>query len=389
MKNKLAKATSYVERKDPETVIELLKKTITSVAQGTTVFEFSEKHKVLGVFIKWFGCPVCQEVIESVGRMFPTLIKLNTIPIIFHQEDNQDATNYFLKSTDINVKYLPYCKVTKELQQQIGIGSASMGSHCEALIKGNMLGLVLGPKRRSLTIPTKVINPFSQFGVVSIEKGFVKKKVVYSTLHKRLDFGLFLNDVGSNLISSKYVQELINQFPKVVATNNEMKTENLRISSKFVKKDSKYEISEDSEIEQTLADEVGRFYLKSYATNEYSVENILIYEEVVNFKLMPLQKDFKIQNQIDKAQEIFQNFLTPHSIMELNIRNEPSMKYKKKIDSIDKEDEKQDLTKLFDELMKEVRIGILSDTFFRFKKSRYYEEYLNSKNGENTILYLI
>ena len=72
---------------------------------------------------------MCAEVIEVVGKMFPTFLKLNTLPVIFHQENENDAKKAMEKSKDINVKYIPFCKTSKELQKEIGIASASMGNH--------------------------------------------------------------------------------------------------------------------------------------------------------------------------------------------------------------------------------------------------------------------
>ena len=228
-----------------------------------------------------------------------------------------------------------------------------------------------------MTIPTNVSNPFSQFGVISIENGLIKKKVVYSTLHKRLDFGLFLNDVGSNLSSSEQVSKLMKMFPYVLSSKLEQIEEPLGDGHK----------REWSEIEKILSDEIGRYYFKAHATNEYSVENILLYEEISNFKGMTLQNDFKIENQIEKAKEIYEMFLTPDSIMELNVTQSLTKEYKNRINELHLKFD--DLNDLFDDLMEEIKFGVIVDTFRRFKKSRLYLEYKNSDVGEKVITYLI
>eukprot|EP01080_Neovahlkampfia_damariscottae_P008345 gene8345-170_t len=368
---------------EAETLTEILQHTKTSV-DGISVYEFSQKHKVVGFFIKWIGCPVCQEVIENVGRMFPTFIKLNAVPIIFHQEDPKTVKKYFENNKkDINANYLPFAYASKSLNDVLGIGSASLGSHIEAIMKGNMLGLVLGPKKRVFTIPTKVRNPMSQFAAVSIENGIVKKKVVYSTLYKRVDFGLFMNDIGSTLVSKKNVQRLMNLFPNIVDSKIENQTNTVDRKSTNID-------NNEGEIEKTLSDEIGRFYLKAFASNEYSVENILIYEEISFFKGMPLQKNFTIESQIEKAKEIYKNFIVEGSMMELNITRNLAKDYENRIEQFESHHEKnEDLSKFFDDLMKEVRMEILGDTFGRFKKSRYYDEYLDGKHGEKTITYLV
>eukprot|EP01080_Neovahlkampfia_damariscottae_P011453 gene11453-4618_t len=358
-------------------LINILRETITSHF-GLSVYDISQEHKVIGIFIKWFGCPMCAEVIEVVGKMLPTCIKLNTIPIIFHQENEKDAKKAMETSKDLNVKYLPYCKASKELQKAVGIHSASVGNHMEAMAKCGIFDLVLGPKKRSFTIPVKVTNPMSQFGVISIDKGIITKKVVYSTLHKRINFGLFMNDIGSNLISSKMVEKLKKEFPLVTSQELE-RVDNTKVSNE-----------EWSEIEEVLADEVGRYYFKAHATNEFSVENLLVCEEVSKFKGMPLQKDFKIQDQIEKAMEIYETFLTTDSILQLNIQEELGKDYRKRIEKLQHSiEEINDLATLFDDLILEIRSGVIKDTFSRFKQTGYYKEYRNGEKGEKTMTYLI
>jgi len=141
---KQQQAKSYLDLStldQAENIKKIFKETITS-REGKTVYELSKEHKIIGIFIKWYGCPMCQEVMEVVGKMFPTFIKLNTLPIIFHQENELDAKKTMENAKDLNVNYIPYCKTTKELQKALGIGNASMGSHMEAMVKANMIGLV-------------------------------------------------------------------------------------------------------------------------------------------------------------------------------------------------------------------------------------------------------
>jgi len=62
-KLKDAKARSYVERKSrgqAETIAAILQNTITS-SDSVSVYEFSTQHKVLGIFIKWFGCKITRQ----------------------------------------------------------------------------------------------------------------------------------------------------------------------------------------------------------------------------------------------------------------------------------------------------------------------------------------
>jgi hypothetical protein len=322
----------------------------------------------------------CQEVIELLGQLLPTLLKLNTIPLIFHQEPEKDAKKGIQSSKDLNVNLLPYCKTSRELQKAVGVGTASIGSHMEAMVKGDMVGLVLGKKKRTLSIPVKVQNPLSQFGVVIIENGQIKKKIVYSTLHKRIDFGLFLNDIGNSFVSTESIVKAQQYFP------------NVQIGSNPFESLEKVEIKEEemSLREKILSDELGRFYFKAHATNEFSVENILIIEETLNMKSMSFQKDFKKEEQFHKLIQIYETFLNPKSaIMQVNITETLAKEIKDLIETLKEKglENHENLNDVLDEVVQDVKANCLSDTFSRFLQSRYYEEY--TKGTSNAMTYLI
>ena len=80
-------------------------------------------------------------------------------------------------------------------------------------------------------------------------------------------------------------------------------------------------------------------------------------------------------------------FLTTDSIMELNITQNLAKDYKNRINELHLKFD--DLNDLFDDLMEEIKVGVVVDTFRRFKKSRLYLEYKNSDVGEKVITYLI
>ena len=236
-----------------------------------------------------------------------------------------------------------------------------------------------------MTIPLNVTNPLSQFGVISFVDGLVKKKVVFSSLHQRLDFGLFTNEIGATLASSDRISELKKYFPELLSTKMEIKEIK---ESKKEEKDTE-EIKKWSVIEKLLSDELGRYYFKAHATNEFSVENVIIYEEVAEFKGMIIQPNFKIENQIEKAKEIYDTFLKKNSILELNITRSLAKEYEESIKKLDDSDaiEADDLNNFFDKLIDEIGGGVLVDTYSRFLKSSYYTDYKNS-NDSSTITYL-
>ena len=102
-----------------------------------------------------------------------------------------------------------------------------------------------------------------------------------------------MNDVGSNLSSSEQVSKLMKMFPYVLSSKLEQIEEPLGDGHK----------REWSEIEKILSDEIGRYYFKAHATNEYSVENILLYEEISNFKGMTYKMILKLKIKLKKQKK--------------------------------------------------------------------------------------
>jgi hypothetical protein len=338
-----------------------------------SVNELSQKHSVVCLFIKWFGCPMCQEVIEEVGKNLKTMIQMNTIPVIIHQERDQDAVKYFESTKDLNVCHIPFAKTTTKLQELLGITNASLYNHAEAMFKTDVLSLMIGPKKRNFTIPLNVSNPFSKFGIVFLEKGIVKREVIFSKLHKRIDFGLFLNDMST---TSSFDPKILQYF-KFLEVNEKS---NL-VNSQLEHEDSK-------KISKLLQSDLGRFYFKAFATSEYSIENISFYEQVSMYKNMRNSKMFELSAQIEKIQEMIETFLKSSSIMQLNTTDENISLLMKGYQEI-KEGKVEKIDLLFDEILKDI-MGVLEDTYSRFKFSRYQTEYEKAlKSTNQTINYLI
>jgi hypothetical protein len=48
------------------------------VQNGMSINELSNEHRILLIFIKFFGCPMCTELIEQVGKNLKQLLISNT-----------------------------------------------------------------------------------------------------------------------------------------------------------------------------------------------------------------------------------------------------------------------------------------------------------------------
>jgi hypothetical protein len=306
---------------------------------------------------------------------------MNTIPVIVHQQLEEDALKYFDKSNDLNVNHIPYAKTSTKLQELLGINNASLFNHAEAMIKTDLLNLMIGPKKRSFTLPLNVSNPLSKFGIIFIENGIVKREVIFSKLYKRIDFGLFLNDMSNSSLAT-FDPQILHFFPKL-----DFKEKVSIITNSLDLEKDKNE-KQTKEVEKIIQSDLGRFYFKAFATSEYSIENISFYEQVLLFKEMKNSKSYELSLQIEKIEEMIETFLKPSSIMQLNTTEKNILTLLEKFEEIKKgNEEKIDL--VFDEILVDV-MAVLEDTYSRFRYSRYQMEFEKAQQSSNqTINYLI
>eukprot|EP01080_Neovahlkampfia_damariscottae_P009421 gene9421-1628_t len=113
---------------------------------GVSVHDLSLKHSVMIFFIKWYGCPICQEVIAELGCLLPPMLKLNTIPVIVHQGEENVALKYMSKCKDKYVSNLLYARTNKTTQELLGIGSVSLMKHVTAMMKMDVISAIKDAK---------------------------------------------------------------------------------------------------------------------------------------------------------------------------------------------------------------------------------------------------
>jgi hypothetical protein len=101
---------------------------------------------------------------------------------------------------------------------------------------------------------------------------------------------------------------------------------------------------------------------KKYCKQELALENMLFYEEVLNFKKESGEK------QKELAKQICRSFLNNTSIMELNVNLQHRQQAVQKVhsDAFDSE--------VFDTLLTEIKL-LMTDTFSRFKHTHAFKEF--------------
>ncbi|KAL9654117.1 hypothetical protein ABK040_016016 [Willaertia magna] len=182
---------------------------------GYSILNLSQKHRLLLVFIKFKGCPLCQKVMEDLSHCLPNFLKLNVIPVICHQEDEEKMTNFLKELNLLSVK------VSKEDLYGFGIEEASIGHHVK--MAGAVLKTMVKEKRK-LHLPSlremKTMNLLSSFGMLMIEDGVVMSDACYVyKLWVRPDYGKLIvklrNNLKANSNPEDFVSNLLLLYPNL------------------------------------------------------------------------------------------------------------------------------------------------------------------------------
>lgn len=121
----------------------------------------------------------------------------------------------------------------------------------------------------------------------------------------------------------------------------------------------------DINVREVIKDRKSRRFFKLYASKEFSVENILFWEEVQKYKAS--------KNKKQHAEQILQNFLSRDAIYELNINRKLIEKVKEKLEK------EGPTTTLFDKVVLEIETTVMQDTYGRFRKSALFKEMVQTK----------
>jgi len=309
---------------------------------GKSVLELSEDHLVSLTFIKWIGCPICKHAVEEISEYFPTFLKLNVIPVICHQETFEEGEKWL--STDFPkhpyAKYLPHVgDIDENIQHEFGLKKLSLLKHVQASPK-IFSHLAHGYK---LTSP-KVHNPFVQFGLFLVNKGNVIKSWDFKKSGSRPDYGKYL--LTFDQVSVEHVSKLSAMFPEMNSWVTQTEKQNIKV------------LEESWNINDILNDKELRAEFKIFVINEYSVENLLFVENVEVYQSSDIERRRELSG------KIISTFLNDNSLMEVNINKELKSRV---IDILSKEGP---IPELFDCVVNELKLTVLSDSAIRFMQSR-------------------
>ncbi|KAL9641699.1 hypothetical protein ABK040_013203 [Willaertia magna] len=272
---------------------------------GYSILNLSQKHRLLLVFIKFKGCPLCQKVMEDLSHCLPNFLKLNVIPVICHQEDEEKMTNFLKELNLLSVK------VSKEDLYGFGIEEASIGHHVK--MTGAVLKTMVKEKRK-LHLPSlremKTMNLLSSFGMLMIEDGVVMSDACYVyKLWVRPDYGKLIvklhNNLKANSNPEDFVSNLLLLYPNLkemmmkardpnqsglitILNNNNNNGEEEAISATIGATCSSSYNNEEAirEYQKVMGNNMLRNYFKAFLINRFCVELLLFIEQVELFKAL-------------------------------------------------------------------------------------------------------
>eukprot|EP01080_Neovahlkampfia_damariscottae_P007280 gene7280-11598_t len=129
----------------------------------------------------------------------------------------------------------------------------------------------------------------------------------------------------------------------------------------------------DSEFDAFINSKEGKILFKKYAKKEWSLENILFYEEVEKYKK---SKNFRFAKK--RAEEILSNYIETGSNLEINISGDVRKLTKKKIRNF--KDYKSEYKCIFDEAIKETKRN-MRDTYSRIRRTLEFSKWKMSTNA--------
>jgi hypothetical protein len=414
-------------KKQQENLLNIPKKLFQNMVDntGTSVADYNKKgFKVLLFFTSYLGCTACQGTLHDIVDLKKQLLLLNVIPIIVHNESQEVYEKWSQENekTKEFSKELLHLQRTKEIKNHFKLRKSHWLKMAAFDFPTNPQFITELKRLASLGIGTftKYAND-ETLGILAACYVISDCKVIsqYSKDFKfqRFDLARIVIDTdgtGIEVHTDIYSCERPKKVPKEEKEKPQIMVESPKtepkmkksfsefsmgltrmkdpksttprnallsfLSPRFKSKDedtmdskSEYQLSKLSMYE-VLKDDSCRKFLKSFATREYSVENIIFYEEVKKFQKMN-------QEERKKTSKLMVDFFfDPDSIYEINTT-------KKMKDDVELNVEESPV-ELFDEILKDIVMNTISNTYDRFIFSDLYKEMVEPKKSSK-VKYLL
>lgn len=336
------------------------------VQSGSSLADLSKKHRVVLIVIKFFGCPICQELIEKVAERFVMMLYSNTVPVICHQQKPETAQKFFSSHKNPFVRSLLYCRIEKEDRDILGLYNAGISSHVLSLGRNMQEVLING---RHIKLPTDVPYPFTIFGFFVVEQSEIVKKVYIENFAKNWNLNLLMHDL--KIYTTPLEVQDMNIFEDFITLYPEIEKKLIRrasqklgehLSEKMMFESSYHDLPLIKECYMILNDDKKRQYFKMFAKQEFSVESLAFYEDIITYKSVE-----KSEERLKLGKKIASKYLNERSEQEINTRRSIVLKIE---ESFKNNEAPLDV---FHPLVKDLVFNTILDCFSRFVLSDDYE----------------
>ena len=403
---------------------------------GITIADLNKKgYKVLLFFTSHIGCMNCKGTIHDIYSLQGEFLKMNCIPVIAHEEDYETYDTFINSSPQTKI----FSDILHMERKQFGKrfhlkGSTIIEEAISVLRKGyaeayrlmkmgykneltylpkGELGIILAAvfvvEEQKIISEYRKEHKFQRFDLARIlidtdgngieihtsifECDIPKKKK--PTLSDQLENGeafirrtFSLSSIEKNEIISNDKIEIKNEKKTIPVRSYSARIEkrtsfinvsfgsNLTKSNSFLSRKPTKVVEKQIELMDVLEKKSFLKFFKLFATKEYSVENVVFYEEVQTYKKITDEKKKKI-----RIDQMMSTFFDSDSMHEINTS-------KKLITSLKEEIEKNNFSDdFFDSILTDVIQTNLSDTFQRFKNSELFKEMKDQKKRKKYFLF--
>ncbi|EFC41032.1 predicted protein [Naegleria gruberi] len=394
--------------------MELLDTMIVYPGGKHSVLQLSEKHRILLVFIKWFGCPICQNVIDDLQRYLSSFLLLNIVPVVCHQEDISKFSEY-LSNTQ-----LLHCRITKEMKKEFSVKKASLLKH--AKVMPSMIKLMV-QKKKKFFLPSaheiKGMDMLSSFGMYIVHKGQVTSSYSSDILNARPDYGVFLFHLKEDHLYSDssspedFLPRLLKLFPNMKMVFEELREKrkqqpelsSLPLTPRGSNFSTSFKNNEEDEfsLKNVLENATMRTFFKAFLSNQYCLEPVIFYEQVKMFRMLCQRRspaspsfeyqmenilahnspssalDLKIQECKQKAEYIIDNFLKDTSMFQINTSGKLLRKLFSAIE------EKCSDETLFDDILQDIISSMLVFRFENFIDSPFFQDMIHRVQSNKVV----
>ncbi|KAG2385672.1 hypothetical protein C9374_003487 [Naegleria lovaniensis] len=378
---------------------------------GHSVLQLSAKHRVLLVFIKWFGCPMCQNVIDELQKYLSSFLLLNIIPVVCHQE-HVDKFSKYISHTQIM-----HCSITNDIKKAFLVQRASLLRH--AMMMPTLFSYMI-KHRKKFFLPSrkemKHMDMLSSFGMYMVFKGEVCHSFSSEKLNERPDYGSYIFQLEEEELLFKeysqtpeeFIPDLVKLFPTMKEILRQVRMEkrksvthamiqNVMNPTTFHNPTS--DENDSLTVTTVLENASMRRFFKAFLANSFCLESVIFYEQVMQYKMLCQQEQhvanmqckltnssyysspgtmsvlsdvenfLELQQGIEqKAKYIIETFLEDHSMFLINTSKKIISKMKTSMEECGYTET------LFDEIVKDLIQQVLVYNFEEFTASKIFED---------------